>query len=133
MDIPDQEVEAVAFCWDSFMTFKIGKRPWWKLWGPPPEVYGLNDFVWHYMKELNATPFPSFLYCYTQEQYKTALRCLEALAEEHVNAPSPTIALVPPVNISSWSKRHRMLMIFSEAQASQLDNLITIHGQPQEQ
>jgi hypothetical protein len=43
------------------------------------------------------------------------------------------VALVPLVTVGAWSKRHRMLMISSSTQASDLDNLITLHGQPQEQ
>jgi hypothetical protein len=133
MDIPDRDIEAVAFCWDSFRTVKFGKKPWWQFWGSPPEVCVFDDFVWHYAKELSATPFSTFLYCHTQEQYRIALRCVDALAAEAINAPVITVALVPIVTVGAWSKRHRMLMISSSTQASDLDNLITLHGQPQEQ
>ncbi len=133
MDIPDREIEAVAFSWDNFRTLKFGTKPRWKFWGSPPEYWTIDDFVWHYAKELSLTPFSVFLYCHTQEQYRIALKAAARITDEGINAPHLTVALVPLTAITAWSKRHRMLMISSVTQASEIDTLITLHGQPQEQ
>jgi len=134
MDIPDRTVESVAFYWDTFRTIRYYPKPWWKFWDFSIRAeWSINDFVWHYAKELTYTPFTVTLVTHDMAQYKIAFRATQRLEEQHINSPALDVALVPLTQIKSWEARHRALVVYSYDQAKDLDNLILQHGQPQEQ
>lgn len=130
-DIPDREVETVAFRYDTAYSIEeqATSRRWWQFWKPKTrKILVVEELFWHTMVELGPTSVEVIVVVYTVEDYCKYKRLLDTLPREF---EYPPVALVPVECLDAWCRRHRVMFIHDWSLLPHIQEFITRNSVPE--